>query len=101
MQFGFAGEVVAASCKCHAGKWMVGVFLVVPGAPRQFLANVTYDTQELANNNIDHAVKTVADEFLAQAGLSADQAERVSINHGEAATLAERRMQNQANPNLH
>jgi len=101
MQFGFSGEVKEAICQCHKGQFVAGVFLVMPGAPRELLNTKMFESMAAAEKELDAFTYETATEFLNASGLKPEDAKKVEVTHGDAAVLAENRIHHQVNTTLH
>lgn len=100
-QIGFAGEVQPANCECHKGMYMCVAFLIHPEQGRIYLGNNAFPTEEIAKKELDGFVKVAALETLKIMGLEPDEAEKVTVTHGDEAVKSERRIMAENNPNLH
>lgn len=89
---GFMGEVCKAACECHAGKYLVNVFLIHPGsAEKVFLAKKAFDIEEEALSKLDDFIAEIAVITLKAHGLEPDMAKK-TIGRGTEATRLEREL---------
>lgn len=101
MKIGFIGEVHPAECECHKGQFLVAVFCIRENLPRSFCGNKMFETEQLAEQNLEATVSECADAILAQMGLSQESANERTVSRGDAAFADENKLRNETNPNLH
>lgn len=96
----FVGDVIKATCQCHAGK-VVGRAFLIENGKQILLAHTYFDTEELASQHLDGFVFTVAETHLKKIGLSVDAAKTVTVTRDDEAEVSIQKAINQSNPHLH
>lgn len=101
-EVGFTGEVGPAMCQCHAGQYVVLVFLINPFTQgREPCGFKVFKTEAEAQEKMESVVMHFAEIKLAEAGLKIEEAISVEAVRGDAAIERENRLYRNQNPNLH
>lgn len=103
-EIGFMGEVQPANCECHKGQFICVAFLLHPLQGRVYLGNAAFETEKIANENLDKFVNFTAGEVLKEMGLTRENAVKVEITHGDEALKSEARVMKdhrESHPDLH